>query len=77
MNKCAAIAQPDPVLGEKIHDFIWASSNTMTNDDVCLFRADRLAYYKVPDFVTFLDKPLPCNANGKIVKTVLRDIAQH
>lgn len=77
VNECAAIAQPDPVLGEKIHVFVWAASNTITNDDICRFCASRLADYKVPDFVTFLDKPLPRNANGKIMKTVLRNLKQH
>ncbi|MGI9463017.1 MAG: AMP-binding enzyme, partial [Aestuariivirgaceae bacterium] len=68
----AAVAHPDPVLGEKIHMFVRAKSEKITADDLRQFCAQRLADYKTPDFVTFLDEPLPRNANGKIVKTVLR-----
>jgi acyl-coenzyme A synthetase/AMP-(fatty) acid ligase len=28
----------------------------------------------VPDSISFLDEPLPRNANGKILKTTLRDL---
>ena len=71
--ECAAIGHPDPVLGEKIHLFLRAGSKDLVADDICQFCAERLADYKVPDFVTFLDEPLPRNANGKIMKNVLRD----
>ena len=69
----AAVASPDPVLGEKIHIFVRAASPSLQADDVRRFCADRLADYKIPDYVTFLDAPLPRNANGKVLKTVLRE----
>jgi hypothetical protein len=28
----------------------------------------------VPDTITFLDRPLPRNANGKVLKNALRDM---
>ncbi len=70
--ECAVIARDDPVLGEKTHVFVRANSPELNADEVRGFCGDRLADYKIPDFVTFLDGPLPRNANGKILKTALR-----
>ena len=71
--ECAAVGHPDPVLGEKIHVFVTAKGEGCSADELKSFCADRLADYKIPDFVTFLDGPLPRNANGKVLKNVLRD----
>jgi len=35
--------------------------------------ASQLAAFKVPVEIQFMDEPLPRNANGKILKTVLRE----
>ena len=70
--ECAAVAQPDEILGEKIHVFARTRSCDSTAEQLRQFCSDRLADYKVPDFVTFLDQPLPRNANGKILKEALR-----
>ena len=44
-------------------------------DDAALraFCAARLADYKVPETFTWSDAPLPRNANGKLMKRLLRD----
>jgi len=73
--ECAAVARPDPVLGEKTHVFVRAADPAPTADDLRAFCANRLADYKVPDFITFLDAPLPRNANGKVLKAALRDLS--
>lgn len=72
--ECAAIGQPDPVLGEKLHVFIQSSDPTLDANAVKAYCAARLADYKTPDFVTFTADPLPRNANGKIVKKTLREM---
>lgn len=72
VEECAAIGREDPVLGEKTHVFVRASSDQLSEHDVRAFCAERLADYKIPDFVTFLDGPLPRNANGKVLKNALR-----
>jgi long-chain acyl-CoA synthetase len=69
----AIIAHPDPVLGERSHAFIFSKGGTITRDDIRGFCKARLADYKVPDYVTVSAEPLPRNANGKILKPVLRD----
>jgi len=68
----ALIPVPDPVLGEKTHAFV------VTRDPACdaarlrTHCAQHLADYKVPDFFTFRSAPLPRNANGKLLKRLLR-----
>ncbi len=72
--ECAAIGQPDPVLGEKLHVFVHSSVPELDAAAVKAHCADHLADYKIPDFVTFSAEPLPRNANGKIIKKILRDM---
>ena len=73
VGEAAVVAEPDPVLGEKTHAFVLVKDGTLTADDIKLFCRERLSDYKVPDFVTFVDQPLPRNANGKILKRALRN----
>ncbi len=70
--ECAAIGRPDPVLGEKMHVFIHTTDTSLDTDTIRAFVKTKLADYKSPDFVTFEPEPLPRNANGKIVKSILR-----
>jgi long-chain acyl-CoA synthetase len=72
VGEAAVVAEPDPVLGEKTHAFVLVKEGALTADDIKLFCRERLSDYKVPDFVTFVDQPLPRNANGKILKRALR-----
>ena len=73
--ECAAVASPDPILGEKIHVFVHSKTDETSADDLRNFCAKRLADYKVPDFITFQEDLLPRNANGKIMKNLLRERA--
>ena len=70
--ECAAIGRPDEVLGEKMEVFVHTRNPAPSAQDIKAHCAARLADYKIPDFVTFSDIPLPRNANGKIVKKELR-----
>ena len=72
VGEAAVVAEPDPVLGEKTHAFVMTKNGTLTADEIKAFCRERLSDYKVPDFVTFVDQPLPRNANGKILKRALR-----
>jgi long-chain acyl-CoA synthetase len=69
----AVIGVADPVLGEKTHVFVCPKNDSLQEADVKAWCADRLADYKIPDFVTLSADPLPRNANGKIIKRALRD----
>jgi acyl-CoA synthetase (AMP-forming)/AMP-acid ligase II len=72
VGEAAVVAEPDPVLGEKTHAFVLVKDGSLSADDIKAFCRARLSDYKVPDFVTFVDQPLPRNANGKILKRALR-----
>jgi long-chain acyl-CoA synthetase len=69
----AVIGVADPVLGEKTHVFVCVRDDNLQEDDVRTWCAERLADYKIPDFVTLSTESLPRNANGKIVKRALRE----
>lgn len=73
--EAAVVGRPDPVLGEKVHAFIWNEGRSVTESDIKLFCSERLSDYKVPDMVTILPAPLTRNANGKVLKNLLRDLA--
>jgi long-chain acyl-CoA synthetase len=71
----AVVPVPDPVLGEKVHAFVVRRDVKLSVDELRDFCATHLSDYKVPDFFTLRDEPLPRNANGKILKRELRDLA--
>jgi acyl-CoA synthetase (AMP-forming)/AMP-acid ligase II len=68
------VGVPDNVLGEKIKAVIWPiPGETITATEVKAFCTDRIAEYKVPDYVVFTEQPLPRNPGGKILKKELLD----
>jgi O-succinylbenzoic acid--CoA ligase len=73
MVEAAIVGKPCPVLGERVHAFVHAPG--VATDAAALRRhcAEQLADYKVPESFTFSDEPLPRNANGKLVKRLLRE----
>lgn len=73
--EAAIVAQPDPVLGEKVRAFVSARDDRLSEEEVRSYCRERLADYKVPDFVTVQSEPLPRNALGKLQKDVLRRLA--
>jgi len=70
--ECAAVARPDPVLGEKVQVFVVARADEINAGDLRQFCAQHMADYKVPDFITVMADSLPRNANGKVLKAVLK-----
>jgi long-chain acyl-CoA synthetase len=70
--EAAVVAEPDPVLGERVHAFLTARDEGLGADEVRAFCRVRLADYKVPELVTIGTEPLPRNALGKLQKDVLR-----
>jgi long-chain acyl-CoA synthetase len=63
------------VLGERVHAFVYAPGGGLDAAAVKAHCATRLADYKVPEAVTMTEGPLPRNANGKLMKRMLRERA--
>jgi O-succinylbenzoic acid--CoA ligase len=71
--EAAIVGRPCPVLGERVHAFVHAPGATPDDAALRAHCAALLADYKVPETVTWCDRPLPRNANGKLVKRALRE----
>ena len=71
--EAAVVGRPCPVLGERVHAFVHAPG--VAPDDAALQAhcAVLLADYKVPETISWCEQPLPRNANGKLMKRVLRE----
>ena len=68
----AIIAKPCPVLGERVHAVVVTRDN-VTSEVLRAWCAERLSDYKVPETIVLTTEPLPRNANGKVMKRVLRE----
>jgi O-succinylbenzoic acid--CoA ligase len=71
--EAAVVGKPCPVLGERVLAFIYAPGTGLDAAAVRAHCSTRLADYKVPEEVTLTDGPLPRNANGKLMKRMLRE----
>jgi long-chain acyl-CoA synthetase len=68
----AIIAKPCPVLGERVHAVV-VTRDEVTSETLRAFCAERLSDYKVPETMLLTRDPLPRNANGKVMKRMLRE----
>lgn len=69
----AIIAKPCPVLGERVHAVIVTRNGEVSGDALRAWCAERLSDYKVPETMALTSEPLPRNANGKVMKKMLRE----
>ena len=72
MVEAAIIGRPCPVLGERVHAVLYAPHTTPDDAAVRRHCVERLADYKVPETWQWRSDPLPRNANGKLMKRLLR-----
>jgi acyl-CoA synthetase (AMP-forming)/AMP-acid ligase II len=70
VNDVAVVGVPDERMGEVGRAYV-VGTDSLTADDVIAFAKERLANFKVPREVEFLDA-LPRNLGGKVLKTTLR-----
>jgi O-succinylbenzoic acid--CoA ligase len=70
--EAAVVGYPCPILGERVHAYLYAPNHNRDADSVRTHCAARLADYKVPEEIFFSDTPLPRNPNGKLLKRSLR-----
>lgn len=68
----AIVARPCPVLGERVHAVVVVRRES-DPPSLRAWCAERLSDYKVPETIAISAEPLPRNANGKIMKKILRE----
>jgi acyl-CoA synthetase (AMP-forming)/AMP-acid ligase II len=72
--EAAVFGVPDDRLGEIVGvAVVRVPGESLTEEELTAFLADKLAKFKIPERVWFLDDPLPRNANGKFLNRELRD----
>lgn len=74
--EAAVVSQPDDILGESVIAFLNVSTDQLDDAQVRSWCMERMADYKVPGRVVLGNQPLPRNANGKIQKAELREMAK-
>ncbi|MFC3616125.1 class I adenylate-forming enzyme family protein [Lutimaribacter marinistellae] len=70
--EAAVVAKPCQILGERVHAVLSVTPNAVDEADLTATCAAELADYQCPESYTFLETPLPRNANGKIMKRQIR-----
>lgn len=72
--EAAVVGVPDPVLGERVHAFVF-TQGAATGQAIAAFCKTIVADYKAPERIIVDTQPLPRNANGKLMKALLRERA--
>ena len=74
--EAAVVGHPDPILGESVIAFLSVNVDTIDEGVIRSYCIERMADYKVPGRVVIGRSALPRNANGKIQKAELRELAK-
>lgn len=69
--EAAVIGITDTEYGEIVKAFVVSNDECLTMDDILYFCQDKLAKYKLPKLVEFMNE-LPKNSTGKILRRALR-----
>jgi acyl-CoA synthetase (AMP-forming)/AMP-acid ligase II len=74
VGEVAAVGVPDEMMGEKVGAVIVpASDGAVDVEAVLAYARERVADFKVPQYVALRSEPLPRNPGGKVLKRQLRD----
>ena len=73
----AVLGVPDEMMGEKVGAVLVLRPGTTADPrEIRAFVKERIADFKVPQFIAFRADPLPRNAGGKVLKPALRKETQ-
>jgi long-chain acyl-CoA synthetase len=72
VGEVAVIAVPDEMMGEKVGAVIVPGPD-FELEAVIAHARERIADFKVPQYVALRDEPLPRNPGGKVLKSTLKD----
>ena len=76
VREVSVIGVPDPALTEKVKAFVVLhEKDSMTDEEMKGYLKDKIARYKIPSFIEFVDD-FPRNPTGKVMKKELRRIEQ-
>jgi acyl-CoA synthetase (AMP-forming)/AMP-acid ligase II len=71
----AVVAVPDDIMGERVGAVVVPRDGAaVTPNELLLAAADRIALFKLPEYLEIRSEPLPRNPGGKILKRELRDV---
>ncbi len=71
VHSCAVIGLPDDDRGNDVHAIVEADESAIPTAELLAFLGERLARYKLPRSVEYVDQPLRDDA-GKVRRTELR-----
>ena len=72
--ECAVVSAPDAKWGEIPVAFVVVKpGHKLTQDEMCAFLQERIARFKIPRAVEFVEGALPKTGTGKIIKRELRE----
>jgi len=72
--ECAVVSAPDAKWGEIPVAFVVRKpGQTLTQEELCAFLQERIAKFKMPRAVEFVEGALPKTGTGKIIKRQLRE----
>ena len=73
VDQCAVVGVPHPYTGEAVKAYVVPRDGfEVTEDELAVFCRDRLARYKCPEVVEFVES-LPHTSSGKLRRAALRD----
>jgi acyl-CoA synthetase (AMP-forming)/AMP-acid ligase II len=74
VGEVAAVGVPDDMMGEKVGAVVVPSSEgELDTAAIIAHTRERIADFKVPQYLAVRSEPLPRNPGGKVLKAQLRD----
>lgn len=73
VGEVAVLPVPDDMMGEKVGAVIVPAGDGLDVEAVVAYVRERIADFKVPQYVATRSEPLPRNPGGKVLKAQLRD----